>query len=106
GSVCAVAESKAQPRTMRQMCYIVEEMVVGGHETTANAINSGLTHLAQHPELQDTLRAHPEQLPSFVEEVLRALPPIQSAHRIASEDIELGGVVIKKGTKVFLGTAS
>jgi cytochrome P450 len=105
-SALAVATVNGQPLTERQMCYMVEELVVGGHETTANAINSGLTHLAQHPELQDTLRAHPEQLPSFVEEVLRALPPIQAAHRIASEDIELGGVVIKKGTKVFLGTAS
>ena len=105
-SALAVATVNGQPLTERQMCYIVEELVVGGHETTANAINSGLTHLAQHPELQDTLRAHPEQLPSFVEEVLRALPPIQAAHRLASEDIELGGVVIKKGTKVFLGTAS
>jgi cytochrome P450 len=105
-SALAVATVNGQPLTERQMCYIVEELVVGGHETTANAINSGLTHLAQHPELQATLRAHPEQLPSFVEEVLRALPPIQAAHRIATEDIELGGVVISKGCKVFLGTAS
>jgi cytochrome P450 len=105
-SALAVATVNGQPLTERQMCYIVEELVVGGHETTANAINSGLTHLAQHPELQDTLRANPDQLPAFVEEVLRAVPPIQAAHRIASEDIELGGVLVKKGTKVFLGTAS
>jgi cytochrome P450 len=105
-SALAVATVNGQPLTEKQMCYIVEELVVGGHETTANAINSGLTHLAQHPELQDTLRANPDQLPAFVEEVLRAVPPIQAAHRIASEDIELAGVLIKKGTKVFLGTAS
>jgi cytochrome P450 len=105
-SALAVATVNGQPLTERQMCYIVEELVVGGHETTANAINSGLTQLAQDPELQATLRAHPEQLPSFVEEVLRAVPPIQAAHRIAAEDLELGGVVIKKGGKVFLGTAS
>jgi cytochrome P450 len=105
-SALAVATVNGQPLTERQMCYIVEELVVGGHETTANAINSGLTHLAQHPELQDTLRANPDQLPAFVEEVLRAVPPIQAAHRIASEDIDLAGVLIKKGTKVFLGTAS
>jgi len=105
-SALAAATVNGKPLTERQMCYIVEELVVGGHETTANAINSGLTQLAQHPELQDTLRAHPDQLPSFVEEVLRAVPPIQSAHRIAAEDVELAGVVIKKGSKVFLGTAS
>jgi cytochrome P450 len=105
-SALAVATVNGQPLTDRQMCYIVEELVVGGHETTANAINSGLTQLAQQPQLQATLRAHPDQLPSFVEEVLRAVPPIQAAHRIAAEDIELGGVVIKKGSKVFLGTAS
>jgi cytochrome P450 len=105
-SALAVATVNGQPLTERQMCYIVEELVVGGHETTANAINSGLTQLSQDPQLQETLRAHPDQLPSFVEEVLRAVPPIQAAHRITNEDVELGGVVIKKGCKVFLGTAS
>jgi cytochrome P450 len=105
-SALAVATVDGRPLTERQMCYMVEELVVGGHETTANAINSGLTHLAQDPELQATLRANPDQLPAFIEEVLRAVPPIQAAHRIASEDIELAGVLIKKGTKVFLGTAS
>jgi cytochrome P450 len=102
----ATATVDGVPLTERQMCYMIEELVVGGNETTANAINGGLTHLAQYPELQDTLRRNPEQIPAFVEEALRLLSPIQSAHRVASEDIELEGVTIPAGAKVFLATAS
>lgn len=105
-SALAVATLDGRPLTEKQMCYMVEELVVGGQETTANAINGGLTYLAQNPELQQLLRQHPEQTPSFVEEALRMLPPIQSAHRIAMEDVEVGGMLIKAGTKIFLGTAS
>lgn len=90
----------------REICYIIEELVVGGNETTANAINGGLLFLAQNPELQNRLRQEPDRIPAFVEEILRFTPSIQAAHRIAREDIEIEGVMIPKASKVFLGTAA
>ncbi len=105
-STLAAATVDGRLLTDREICYIVEEMVVGGNETTANAINQGLLHLAQNPELQDQLRREPDRIPTFAEEVLRMLPSIQSAHRIAREDIEIEGVMIPKDSKVFLGTAA
>jgi cytochrome P450 len=105
-SSLANATIEGRPLSEKEICYIVEELTVGGNETTANAINNGLVFLAQHPELQAQLRAQPDQIGSFVEEVLRLYPPINSAHRFTTEDVEIEGVKISKGTKLYLGTAS
>ena len=102
----ATAVVDGEPLSDRHKIYMVEELIVGGNETTANAINGGLTHLAQHPELQDRLRQTPSEIPAFVEEALRLLSPIQSAHRIPSVDVELAGVKVPAGSKIYLGTAA
>jgi cytochrome P450 len=105
-SVLTQATVEGAPLTLREQVYIVEEIVMGGSETTANAINAGLMYLGSHPELQDRIRKNPAQIPTFMEEVLRLRPPILSAHRHALVDLEIGGVTIKAGEKVYVGTAS
>jgi cytochrome P450 len=102
----ATSTIEGRPLSEKEIVYITEELVVGGNETTANAINNGLLFLAQHPELQANLRTHPDQIAPFVEEVLRLHPPINSAHRFTVEDVEIEGIKIPKGTKLYLGTAS
>jgi cytochrome P450 len=105
-TVLTQATVEGRPLTLREQVYIVEEVMMGGSDTTANAINAGLIHLGTHPELQDTLRKDPKQITPFMEEVLRLLTPIQSGHRHATEDIDVGGVLVKAGEKVFVCTAS
>ena len=100
------ATVEGQPLTERQMVYLIEELTTGGHDTTSNGINGGLQYLAQNPEMQERLRANPEKVEKFVEEALRVLTPIQVAHRVAMEDIEVGGVLVPKGQNVFLLTSS
>ena len=74
-SVLTQATVEGAPLSLREQVYIVEEVVMGGSETTANAINAGLMYLGSHPELQDRIRKNPAQIPTFMEEVLRLLPP-------------------------------
>ena len=100
------ATIEGAPLSLREQVYMVEEIVLGGSDTTANAINAGIIHLATHPELQDTIRKDPQQITAFMEETLRLLAPIQAGHRHAMEDIEIGGVMVKAGEKVYVGTAS
>ena len=100
------ATVEGRPLTDREIVSILEEVVVGGHETTSNAINAAILHLSQNPALQGTLRDNPDKLPLFIEEVLRLLSPIQATHRLALEDLEVGGVKIARGSKVYLATAS
>src|SRR5205823_1514353 len=75
--------------------------MVGGQETTTNLIGNGLLALFRHPDQLDALRADHSLIPSAVEELLRYEAPSQQTTRIASEDVELGGKLIKKGQSVI-----
>jgi cytochrome P450 len=58
--------------------------------------------LAEHPELQNTLRDNRDRIPNFVEEVLRMESPIKSDFRLTRVTTTLGGVEIPAGTKIML----
>lgn len=61
----------------------------------------GVMLLAEQPEQREALAAHPEKLPSAVEEILR-LSGSLSLPRYARADIEIGGVTIGAGDLVLL----
>src|SRR5881296_3476921 len=75
--------------------------MVGGQETTTNLIGNGLLALFRHPDQLERLRADLSLVPSAVEELLRYEAPSQQTTRIAPEDIELGGKLIRKGQSVI-----
>jgi cytochrome P450 len=76
-------------------------LLFAGHETTVNLIGSGMLALIDNPEQLRSLIDQPALAESAVEELLRYTNPVQfGASRIALEDIELGGVTIKKSNVV------
>lgn len=75
--------------------------MVGGQETTTNLIASGLLTLIRQPEKLAQLRDHPEIIGPAVEELLRFEAPSQHTARIAPEDTEIGGKLIRKGEAVM-----
>jgi cytochrome P450 len=83
-------------------------LLIAGHETTANQISNFVYTLLTHPaELADLL-ADLNELPAAVEELLRFTPLGGSAGfaRIATEDIELGGTLVRAGEAVFVEMAT
>ena len=58
--------------------------------------------LAEHPDLQEHLRQTPEQIPAFVEEVLRLEPPFRYHMRVTPKDTTLGVVDIPADATVLL----
>ena len=72
----------------------------GGQETTAKAITTGIRLLGDRPALQERLRAEPERIPAFVEEVLRFDPPVRGIFRVATRDTEIGGAPVAEGSIV------
>ena len=67
-------------------------LLAAGLETTVNLLGNAALILADRPELLERLRAEPELLPSFIEEVLRYESPAQSTFRLTTAEAELGGV--------------
>jgi len=75
--------------------------MVGGQETTTNLIGNGMLTLLRHPDQLERLRADPSLIPSAIEELLRYESPSQHTARLAPEDTELGGKLIRKRQAVI-----
>ena len=82
------------------------EIINGGHDTTASSITNGMFMLTQHPAQFDRLKADPSLVPSAVEEVLRFRSPVQlSLTRRTTDDVEIAGVTIPRGSTVVVALA-
>ena len=77
-----------------------------GHDTTAATTGTGMWQLAQRPDILADLKAHPENIPGFVEETIRWASPVQQFVRSATQDYEIKGKTIKKGDLVYLSYLS
>ncbi|MEV0148347.1 cytochrome P450, partial [Nonomuraea sp. NPDC050733] len=66
-------------------------LLSAGFDTTANMLALGTFALLQNPDQLAALRAEPTLTDQAVEELLRYLSVAKQFHRVALEDIELGG---------------
>jgi len=79
---------------------VVFAYLQAGMDTTVNAIGSALYLFAQCPDQWDQLRRDPTLIPSATNEVLRYHSPIQRYTRVATHDIELGGVSVPADSRL------
>ena len=77
-------------------------LLFAGLETTKNLISSAILCLILHPDQAELLARNPERIAGTIEEVLRFESPVQFARRVATRDIQLDGVTIKRGDIVAL----
>jgi cytochrome P450 len=75
-------------------------LVVAGHEVITNLIGNAIVSLLRFPAERDRLRADPALMPSAIEEFIRLESPIQSAWRIAKEEMDLDGKRLRAGQAV------
>jgi cytochrome P450 len=84
-------------------------LLVAGHETTANMISLSVLALLREPGQAERLRADPALIGGAVEELLRWLTIIHAGTgRVATEDVEVGGQLVRAGEGVLcmLATAN
>lgn len=103
----------------RQLRDEVATMMLAGHETTANTLSWTWMLLAQHPQVSTQLKAELDRvlqgrtvsfqdLPQLsytnwiVKEAMRLYPPITDVSREATENCEIGGYRINKGTTLIM----
>jgi cytochrome P450 len=88
------------PFGVAELVNMLLQILFAGYETTAGLIAAAALELARDPELFAAARAKPPIIPSIVEETLRVASPIHAMYRTALEDVEVGGVAIKKGERL------
>ncbi|WP_405793818.1 cytochrome P450 [Streptomyces sp. NBC_01506] len=83
-------------------------LLAAGHKTTANQLSSHVFALLENRERWEELVASPALVPKAVEELLRYAPlaPASDNTRIALEDVQLSGQLIKAGEAVMINYAS
>jgi cytochrome P450 len=83
-------------------------LLTAAHETTTNLIGNGLLNLLRHSDQLERLKKEPDLAPSAVEELLRYDSPMQGTSRFARDEVELAGMRIARGQRVFvlLGAAN
>jgi cytochrome P450 len=101
--------------TEEELTGLLNELLIGGFVTTTNQIANFFAVLLLPREAgglgQDVLaaiRARPDVIPRAVEELLRYVPLLNglTLPRYASEDVELGGVLVRAGEPVVVSLAA
>ena len=105
-SSLATAEVDGQMLQEAEILPIISTLLLAGNETTANLIGNGMSILLDRPELLARLAAEPQQIPQFLEEVLRFEGPVHCLYRVVTQDTEVAGVPIPAGSNVMLGWGS
>jgi cytochrome P450 len=94
------------PLGMAELVNILLQVTFAGYETTAGMLTAAMAELARDPALFAAVKGNPSLCPQLVEEALRVASPIHSMYRTANEDLELGGVTIRKGERLQIAYIS
>jgi cytochrome P450 len=99
-SVLGNAELNGRKLTETELMHNGFQYIVGGLETTRNAISGGLLAFIYHPAEWERLAADHALMPTAIEEILRWTSPITHIARVALAETTLGGKKISVGDQV------
>ena len=89
-----------------ELVNLVAILLNAGTDTTRNQLAAAVQVLSDHPDQWALLAEHPELAPQAVEELMRHSPIVFAALRVATTDVDLGGVRIPAGACVVANTAA
>ena len=81
-------------------------LLVAGNETTRTLLTNCLLALADHPEIEQQVRADHSLIPALIEETLRMEPSVALTYRLATCETVVGGHRIDAGSPLLLSIAA
>ena len=85
---------------------VLNQLLVGGNETTTSLITNMVWRLLEEPELWEMLCNEPDKIDAAIEESLRFDPPVLGLYRNTTVDVQLHDQIIPAGSKVFINYAA
>jgi pimeloyl-[acyl-carrier protein] synthase len=107
-SVLAQGE-KAGVFTRHQVLVNTSLLLLAGHETTINLLCNGTLAFIRHPEQWAWLKQDPaSRTVRATEECLRYDAPVKSIQRIASQDVDIHGKLLRQDDRIrwFISSAN
>lgn len=95
------SEIDGEPVTDEQIADVGILLLFGGLDTTSAASATTFLHLAQNPDIRERIASDRAVTPYAVEEYLRWVSPVQANSRTVTNDVELGGVQLRKGERLL-----
>jgi cholest-4-en-3-one 26-monooxygenase len=105
-SAFTVGEVDGAKLTDLEILFNAFLLIIGGQETTRNAISGGMLALINHPGERTKLSKDPGLMTTAIEEFLRWTTPVTHILRTARKNAELRGEKIREGDKVVVWNAS
>lgn len=99
---------RSEEISVREAAQLATGVLIAGHETTAGQLGVSIVALLEHPDQAALLRDadDPKVIATAIEELLRYVSIIQTGQRrIAAEDIEVCGQLIRAGEGIILDVA-
>lgn len=88
-----------------EVLSMLHALVLGGFDTTAGLITSGLNWLDEHREDHETLRSDDRLMANAVHEFIRYYPSVVGGARNVMRDIDIGGRKLRDGDRIYLSWA-
>jgi cytochrome P450 len=89
--------------SMDDFAEFVKLLLVGGNETTRNAISHGVRLFSEFPDQKAVFLSDPDGLAMrCADEILRYAAPVTLMRRTATRDVDMAGVQVKEGEKVVM----
>jgi cytochrome P450 len=103
-----VSAQKDGQITEHELLELAVVVLVAGNDTTANQLANCAYVLLTSPGHWQQIRADPDLVPAAVEELVRYIPLSSGIlqPRVATEDVELGGQLVRAGDVVLIALES
>ncbi|HTJ76929.1 MAG TPA: cytochrome P450 [Acidimicrobiales bacterium] len=107
-SAMLAAESAGDRLSHAELLSTATLLFVAGFETTMNLVGNGTLALLRNPVELARMRDDPSLVRTGVEELLRYDGPVHVTARIATQDVEVGGELVREGEQAvaILGAAN
>ena len=108
-SELALVEEQGEKLSARELIATCVLLLNAGHEASVNGFGNGMVAAMKNPDQWRSLVADPRAMAdTAVDEFLRFDAPLHLFERTATEDTEVGGVVVPEGKKIaaLLGSAN
>ncbi|MFG2719617.1 cytochrome P450 [Streptomyces sp. NPDC048416] len=103
-STLATARDGAELLDDQELAVMAMVLLITGQDTTTYQLGNIAYTLLTRPDILDGLRTHPGRFPAVLDELLRFIPFRKGVGipRVATEDVELSGVLIRAGDIVHV----
>jgi cytochrome P450 len=102
----SIHDEKPDELTLEEVASILFSLSIAGHETTTALITNIVRVLLEDRRRWAAVVADPSMIPGVIDETLRFEPAVAAWRRVTTRPVQLGGVDLPEGARLFLWLAA